>query len=75
MVVTHDVEFAAAHADRVIILAKGRVIKGGDARQVLTDENLVAAASLQLPQATLLGKSVGLDGILTIGEIAREGIP
>lgn len=74
VIVTHDVEFAAAHADRVIVLSKGRVIADGDARQVLTDERLVAAASLHLPQATIIGKSVGLDNVLRIEEIAREDI-
>jgi energy-coupling factor transporter ATP-binding protein EcfA2 len=74
VVVTHDVEFAAAHADRVIVMSKGRVTKDGDVRQVLTDESLVAAASLHLPQATILGRSVGLEKILNIEEIAREDI-
>ncbi|MGB2851466.1 MAG: ABC transporter, partial [Solirubrobacterales bacterium] len=32
---THDVEFAAALADRVVLLARGRVLADGGAREVL----------------------------------------
>ena len=38
VVVTHDVEFAAAHADRVIVLARGRVVADDRPREVLTAE-------------------------------------
>jgi len=74
VVVTHDVEFAAAHADRVVVLSKGGIVRDGDARQVLTDGDLAAAASLHLPQATIIGRSVGLDNVLSIDEIAREDV-
>jgi len=39
VVATHDVEFAAATADRVVLLADGRVVAQGPARNVL-DGNL-----------------------------------
>lgn len=35
LVATHDVEFAAALADRVVLLARGRVLADGAAREVL----------------------------------------
>ncbi len=35
LVATHDVEFAAALADRVVLLARGRVLADGGAREVL----------------------------------------
>jgi energy-coupling factor transport system ATP-binding protein len=71
VVVTHDVEFAAAHADRVIVLARGRVLADGRPRDVLTAEAILRTASLQLPQASAIGRSLGLDGVLGIGEIVR----
>jgi ABC-type hemin transport system ATPase subunit len=70
-VVTHDVEFAAAHADRVIVLAGGHVLADGRPREVLTAEAVLRAASLHLPQAAAIGRSLGLDGVLDIGEIVR----
>jgi energy-coupling factor transport system ATP-binding protein len=71
VVVTHDIEFAAAHADRVIVLARGRVLADGRPRDVLTAEAILRTASLQLPQASAIGRSLGLDGVLGIGEIVR----
>ena len=35
MVATHDVEFAARFASRVVLLARGRVIADGDPLEVL----------------------------------------
>jgi energy-coupling factor transport system ATP-binding protein len=72
IVVTHDVEFAAAHADRVIVMAKGRIMDDGDPRRVLTSDEIAAAASLHLPQATLVGRSVGLPDVLGVDEIVPE---
>jgi peptide/nickel transport system ATP-binding protein len=36
LVATHDVEFALAAVDRVVILAEGVVVEHGPARQVLS---------------------------------------
>jgi ABC-type polar amino acid transport system ATPase subunit len=35
LIATHDVDFARAHADRVLVLAQGAVVEQGPARQVL----------------------------------------
>jgi len=37
VIATHDVEFAAGFADRVVLLARGRVIADGQARETLSD--------------------------------------
>ena len=37
LVATHDVEFAARVADRVVVLAEGEVVSAGPARQVLAE--------------------------------------
>lgn len=42
VVVLHDLGLAAAHADRVTILARGRVVAAGDPRSVLTADRLSA---------------------------------
>jgi energy-coupling factor transport system ATP-binding protein len=36
-VATHDVEFAALVADRVVVLAEGRVVADGSATDILCD--------------------------------------
>jgi len=75
VVVTHDVEFAAAHADRVVVLAGGRVAADGSPREVLASEDLLRSSSLNMPQAMALGKSIGLAGVLSLDEIVRGEHP
>lgn len=50
VIVTHDVEFAAQIADRVALMADGRIVKMGSARDVLTDEESLRVAKLLPPQ-------------------------
>jgi energy-coupling factor transporter ATP-binding protein EcfA2 len=71
IVVTHDVEFAAEHADRIIVISWGRVATDGSPRVVLASEDLLKSASLHMPQAMAIGKSIGLEGILNVEEIIR----
>jgi energy-coupling factor transport system ATP-binding protein len=52
IVVTHDVEFVADCSPRVILMAEGKIIADGDAKDILTDEKLVFKASIVPPQIT-----------------------
>lgn len=69
ILVTHDVETIAEHADRVIFLSEGRVIADGSAREVLSE------ALLFSPQINRLIKPYGKYGlprdILTVNEALR----
>lgn len=49
VVVTHDMQLVAEHADTAIVLADGRVVASGDAATVLGDEALVRSAGLRTP--------------------------
>jgi energy-coupling factor transporter ATP-binding protein EcfA2 len=40
---THDVELAAACADRVILMAEGQVVVDGPAREVMTDSQVFSS--------------------------------
>jgi energy-coupling factor transporter ATP-binding protein EcfA2 len=57
VVATHDVEFAAAVADRVVVLAEGEVIADGPAREVLCQSTVfapqVARIATPLPVLTV----------------------
>jgi polar amino acid transport system ATP-binding protein len=37
IVVTHEIHFAAEVADRLIVMAEGRIIEQGDPRSVIND--------------------------------------
>jgi energy-coupling factor transport system ATP-binding protein len=52
IIVTHDIEFVAECEPRVILMANGKVIADGEAREILTDPDLVEEASLVLPEIT-----------------------
>jgi energy-coupling factor transport system ATP-binding protein len=61
MVATHDVEFAAAAADRVVVLAEGEVVSSGPTRELLAESPAFA------PQVTkILGP-----GWLRVEEVPR----
>ena len=52
IVVTHDVEFVADCAPRVVLMAQGTIVAEGGAEEVLTNGDLVAQASIVHPQIT-----------------------
>jgi energy-coupling factor transporter ATP-binding protein EcfA2 len=74
IVVTHDVEFAAEHADRIVVISRGKVAADGSPRIVLASEGLLKSASLHMPQAMALGQSLGLTGVLSVDEIVRSDL-
>jgi energy-coupling factor transport system ATP-binding protein len=51
VLVTHDLEFAAEHADRWITLAEGRIIAEGSPASVMSDTKAMAAAGLRPTQS------------------------
>ena len=61
IVVTHDVKFAARHADRVIALHQGRVLLDDGPRTVFGREETLARTHVEPPAVTRLGKLLGLD--------------
>lgn len=52
VIVTHDVEFVAECNPRVILMNQGKILAGGAAEKILTNEKLVAKASIVPPQIT-----------------------
>jgi energy-coupling factor transport system ATP-binding protein len=58
VVVTHDVEFVADYAHRVIAMAKGRVIGDGPPERVLTSPKILEECALLAPQITQLAQKI-----------------
>jgi energy-coupling factor transport system ATP-binding protein len=52
VVVTHDVEFVADCSPRVVLMAEGKIVADGDAKEILTDKKLAFKASVVPPQIT-----------------------
>jgi energy-coupling factor transporter ATP-binding protein EcfA2 len=52
IVVTHDVEFVAECNPRVILMSQGKILAEGITEEVLTNQKLVAQASIVPPQIT-----------------------
>jgi energy-coupling factor transporter ATP-binding protein EcfA2 len=69
ILITHDVETVAEHADRVILLSEGEIIADGDKRDVLSRALLFSPQINRLVQAF---RKHGLpDDILTVDELMR----
>jgi energy-coupling factor transport system ATP-binding protein len=64
IVVTHDVKFAARHADRVIALHQGRVLLDDDPRTVFGQDETLTRTHVEPPAVTRLGKLLGVDETL-----------
>jgi energy-coupling factor transporter ATP-binding protein EcfA2 len=73
IVVTHDVEFATLYADRVILMAGGKVTFDGRTRDVLSSA-WVKEASLIPSQAAEIGNRLGVNGVLSVEEVVRGSI-
>lgn len=52
IVVTHDVEFVADCGPRVVLMAEGKIVADGDAKEILTNKELAFKASIVPPQIT-----------------------
>jgi energy-coupling factor transport system ATP-binding protein len=50
IIVTHDVEFVAECNPRVLLMREGKIIADGEARTILTDQDILTQASIVPPQ-------------------------
>ena len=69
ILVTHDVETVAEHADRVILLSEGEIVVDGKKRDVLSQALLFSPQINRLVQAFY--KYGVPDNILTVGELLQ----
>ena len=60
IVITHDMEFVAAHCSQVVILARGRVLAAGSTRSVFAQGELLHDAGLEPPATLRLARALGL---------------
>ncbi|WP_396612774.1 ABC transporter ATP-binding protein [Haloferax sp. S1W] len=73
VVATHDLQFVASWADRVIVLDRGSVVADAPPETVLTDSSLERSTSIQPPQPVEVSRRVGIDPpATTITELATR---
>jgi energy-coupling factor transport system ATP-binding protein len=58
--ITHDIDFCAENFERVVALSEGQVLLDGPAREVFSQEEILATTYVDPPQLTRLGKRLGL---------------
>ena len=74
--ITHDMRAVAEHADRVIVLHRGRILHEGSPREVFSKPEILMQTYLEPPPITLLAKSLSDSGVpvpkdvLTVEEAA-----
>ena len=61
IVITHDMEFAAQHFSRIIVMANSKIISDTDAASTFRNEEIMKQARLKLPAFALLARELKLD--------------
>lgn len=73
IIITHEMPIVAQYAQRVVVLAKGRVLLDGSTREVFAQPELLAQTFVKPPQITRLAQALGEHGIprdiLTVQEM------
>lgn len=75
---THDVDLVPIYANKVYLLNKGKIIKGGTPKEVFSDSETVRGAHLRLPRVAHLIEllenedHLGIKMGYTIGEARRN---
>ena len=59
--VCHDMEVVSDFAQRLVVMANGRILARGEASQVFSDDDLMAAAYVEPPQVIALSKELARD--------------
>lgn len=74
--VSHDMRLLAAVADRIVLMAAGRIVTTGPPSAVFEDAGALEAAGLVAPQVTRLGLALpqrrGQAAVLGVDELVRE---
>jgi energy-coupling factor transport system ATP-binding protein len=62
IIITHDIDFCAAHFGRVVCMADGLVLADGPAAAVLSQTDLLASTNVEPPQLVRLAQALDLPG-------------
>jgi len=73
VLITHDVEIACEFAERVIVMADGKLLVDGPTRQVMAQRELLAQGDVTVPPVVALSLALWPDRLpaLTVAELAE----
>ena len=72
IMITHDMDVVATHANRVIVMAKGSMVADGSVRDVFKQEKALKDAYVARPQIPELSERLGLESMaLTAQELGN----
>ena len=60
LLISHNLDFCAAHAERVIVMADGKILADGPAEDVLTQSERLSQAAVIAPQLVRLAQALDL---------------
>jgi energy-coupling factor transport system ATP-binding protein len=60
--ITHDIDFAAEHFERVVVMARGKVLAAGWTGEVLGQSEVLRAAEVEPPQLARLAQALNIGG-------------
>lgn len=72
--ISHDMEFVAANFDKVIVMAKKQVVRGGTPQEIFWDFESLEYAMLKQPYVSRVCKALGIEGNIIDIDGAIEGI-
>lgn len=72
ILVTHDMDILAEHADRVVVLADKKIAFNGTPRGLFADTEKTTAFGLELPEAARISNEIGLGLCLTPRELYKK---
>jgi energy-coupling factor transport system ATP-binding protein len=73
IIISHNLDFCAEIAERVIVMSKSRVIADGPAKDILTKSSILNQAAVDPPQIVRLSQALGMPhAALTIPDFVEE---
>jgi len=63
LIITHQIDYAAAFANRAVVLSEGKIKFDGRMNKLLSDKDLMKATSLEMPETTRLASLMSHHGI------------
>ncbi|HNY69030.1 MAG TPA: ATP-binding cassette domain-containing protein, partial [Bacillota bacterium] len=72
IIITHDMNIVSLYARRVVVMAKGRVVGDGTAREIFSQPDLMELACLRRPPIADLSQALWGEVLLTPAEAAAR---